>query len=305
MQIYLPIAEVSVNIFLLLGIGGVVGFVSGMFGVGRGFLITPLLIFAGIPPAVAVATGANEIVATSMSGFLTHWRRKSVDFKMGWVLVGSGSLGSAVGILIFTLLKEAGHLDQSISIAYVVFLGVIGSLMAAESFRTIFQRSRGVAPVSRKLHEHSWVHRLPFKMRFQRSRLYISVLAPSALGFGIGMLAGIMGVGGGFIMVPAMIYLLRMPANVVVGTSVFQILFVTAFTTIVQAVTNQTVDVILALVMLAGAVTGTQYGTRLGLKLPPDLLRGLLAVLVLAVALRLAWNLVLPPADLFSLAGQE
>ncbi len=301
MQIYLPIAEMSVNIFLLLGLGGAVGFLSGMFGVGGGFLMTPLLIFAGVPPAVAVGTEANQIVASSVSGVLAHWQRRSVDFKMGGVLVAGGMLGAAVGVYIFRVLRELGQVDLLISLCYVVFLGIIGSFMLVESVRAI-QRARTGAPARRrKPGQHTWVHGLPFRMRFPRSKLYISCIPPIVLGFFVGLLAAIMGVGGGFIMVPAMIYLLRMPTNVVIGTSLFQIIFVTSVTTILHAVTNQTVDFLLALLLLIGGVTGAQFGVRAGQKLKAEELRALLALLVLGVCLRLLLDLVVEPGDLFSL----
>ncbi len=300
MQIYLPIAEMSVDVFLLLGLGGAVGFLSGLFGVGGGFLMTPLLIFIGIPPAVAVGTEANQIVASSVSGALAHWRRGNVDIKMGLVLLSGGVLGSFVGVALFTFLRGIGQIDLVISLAYVAFLGTVGLLMLWESLRTILRRTRGGAE-RRKLHQHLWVHGLPFKMRFRRSKLYISALLPIAIGFLAGLLAAIMGVGGGFLMVPAMIYLLGMPTIVVIGTSLFQIVFVTANVTFLQAVNNQTVDVVLALLLLAGAVIGAQIGSRVGTKLQGEHLRGLLAVMVLAVCGKLLWDLTATPSDLFSL----
>ena len=232
MQIYLPIAEVSVNAFLLLGLGGMVGVLSGMFGVGGGFLMTPLLFFIGIPPAVAVATEANQIVASSFSGVLAHLRRKSVDFRMGSVLLAGGLVGSALGVQIFNALKAAGQVDLLVRLSYVVFLGIIGSLMFIESWRAIRNTRSGKVPVRKK---HSWIHNLPFKMKFRTSGLYISVIPPLLVGLLVGILAAIMGVGGGFVMVPAMIYLLGMPTKVVVGTSLFQIIFVTAFTNLLDA----------------------------------------------------------------------
>ncbi|HEY5598744.1 MAG TPA: sulfite exporter TauE/SafE family protein, partial [Kiloniellales bacterium] len=251
MQIYLPIAEMSVNIFLLLGMGGGVGFLSGLFGVGGGFLMTPLLIFIGVPPAVAVGTEANQIVASSVSGVLAHWRRGNVDFKMGFVLLLGGFAGSTLGVGLFSFLRELGQIDLVISLSYVVFLGIIGGLMFLESLRAM-RRRKAAAGQRRKLHQHIWIHGLPLKMRFRRSKLYISALMPLAIGFLVGVLSAIMGVGGGFIMVPAMIYLLGMPTSVVVGTSLFQIIFVTANVTFLQAYANQTVDVVLALLLLTG-----------------------------------------------------
>jgi len=300
MQIYLPIAEMSVSVFLLLGMGAGVGFLSGLFGVGGGFLTTPLLIFIGVPPAIAVGTGANQIVAASVSGALAHWRRGNVDLKMGMVLLAGGIVGSGAGVWLFAYLRRIGQIDATISLSYVVFLGIVGGLMLVEALRANLRRQRP-GGARRKLHQHYWVHGLPFKMRFQRSKLYISALLPLAIGFLVGMLAAIMGVGGGFIMVPAMIYLLGMPTMVVVGTSIFQIIFVTANVTFLQATANQTVDVVLALLLLAGAVVGAQLGTRVGARLRGDQLRGLLAVMVLAVSAKLVLDLILEPGELYSL----
>ena len=300
MQIYLPIAELSLNVFLLLGLGGAVGFLSGLFGVGGGFLMTPLLIFIGVPPAVAVATEANQIVASSVSGALAHWRRGNVDFKMGMVLLVGGFIGSTLGVWLFSILRGAGQIDLVISLSYVVFLGIIGFLMLFESLRAMQRRRK---PTGRrvKLHQHNWLHGLPFKMRFRKSKLYISAVLPLAVGIFVGVLAAIMGVGGGFIMVPAMIYLLGMPTSVVVGTSLFQIIFVTANVTFLQAWQNQTVDVVLALLLLTGGVIGAQFGSRAGARLHGEQLRSLLALLVLAVCGKLAYDLVATPADIYSL----
>ena len=300
MQIYLPIAEMSANIFLLLGMGGGVGILSGIFGVGGGFLMTPLLIFIGVPPAVAVATEANQIVASSVSGVLAHWRRGNVDFKMGIVLLIGGILGSTFGVWLFSVLRQLGQIDLVISLSYVVFLGVIGVLMAIESTRAMLPATRGGGG-RRKLHQHYWVHGLPLKMRFRRSKLYISALLPLGIGVIVGILAAIMGVGGGFIMVPAMIYLLGMPTSVVVGTSLFQIIFVTANVTFLQAVNNATVDVLLALLLLTGGVIGAQFGTRLGSRLRGEQLRGLLALIVLAVCGKILYDLIGTPVDQFSI----
>ena len=262
MQIYLPIAEVSVNAFLLLGLGGIVGVLSGMFGVGGGFLMTPLLFFIGIPPAVAVATEANQIVASSFSGVLAHLRRQTVDLKMGTVLLVGGLVGAALGVQLFNALKAAGQVDLLVKLCYVVFLGIIGSLMFVESLRAIRRaKIQGRATLRKK---HNWIHALPFKMKFRTSGLYISVIPPIVVGLFVGVLAAIMGVGGGFIMVPAMIYLLGMPTKVVIGTSLFQIIFVTGFTTLMHATTNFTVDMLLAVLLLVGGVIGAQIGTRIG-----------------------------------------
>lgn len=301
MQIYLPIAEMPVSILLILGMGAAVGFLSGMFGVGGGFLMTPFLIFAGIPADVAVATELTHIVASSVSGTLAQWRRRAVDFKMGGVLIAGGVLGSAAGMVIFAVLRQAGQVDILISVAYVVFLGAIGGLMLYESVNALRAAARGAPIEGRGRAQHLWMHGLPFKMRFRQSKLYMSVLPPLALGFFVGVLAAIMGVGGGFIMVPAMIYLLRMPTSVIVGTSMFQILVISSFTTVVHAVQNQTVDAVLALLLIVGGVIGVQFGIRLGARLRGEQLRALLALLVLAVAVRLLFDLVVPPSDPYSL----
>jgi uncharacterized membrane protein YfcA len=298
MQLYLPIAEVSVNAFLLLGLGGIVGFLSGMFGVGGGFLITPLLFFIGVPPAVAVATGANQVVASSVSGVLAQMRRKAVDFRMGTVLLVGGMAGSAVGIAVFQWMTRLGQVDLFVQLSYVLFLGLIGAMMLQESLRAWFRSQQG-GPV-RRSHVHTWVHGLPLKMKFRASGLYISVLPPLAVGALVGFLAAIMGVGGGFVMVPAMIYLLGMPTKVVVGTSLFQIIFVTAFTTLMHAVTSQTVDILLALLLIIGGVIGAQIGTTIGVRLKAEQLRILLALLVLAVAIKIALDLLIRPAELYS-----
>ncbi len=299
MPVYLPIAEISVNLFLIVGMGGAVGLLSGMFGVGGGFLMTPLLILTGIPPAVAVATGANQLVAASVSGVLAHWRRGNVDIKMGIVLLIGGVAGSSLGTWIFALLKSAGQIDLMISLSYVIFLGIIGGLMLFESLGALL-RSRKGTQKRKKLHQHYWIHGLPFKMRFRKSKLYISALMPLGLGFFVGILSAIMGVGGGFVMVPAMIYLLGMPTSVVIGTSLFQIIFVTANVTFLQSIATQTVDVMLALLLMSSAVVGAQFGTRIGAKMKGEQLRSLLALLVLIVCLKLATDLVLTPEDLYS-----
>lgn len=302
MTIYLPIAELSVNIFIILGMGAAVGFLSGMFGVGGGFLITPLLIFYNIPPVVAVATGANQVVASSVSGAITHFRRGTLDMKLGSVLLMGGLAGATVGVWIFSWLRSLGQLDLFISLLYVVFLGTIGSLMLMESLNAMRRAARNEPATLKRPGQHNWVHRLPFKMRFKKSKIYLSVIPLIALGFSIGILTSIMGVGGGFIMVPAMIYLLRIPTNVVVGTSLFQIIFVTAYTTIVQAATNYSVDIVLAFILMIAGVIGAQYGVRVGQRLRGEHLRALLGLLVFAVGVRLAIELVATPADIYSVA---
>ncbi|HCL64891.1 MAG TPA: permease [Rhizobium sp.] len=303
MTIYLPIAELSVNIFIILGMGAAVGFLSGMFGVGGGFLITPLLIFYNIPPVVAVATGANQVVASSVSGAITHFRRGTLDMKLGVVLLVGGLFGATAGIYVFSWLRRLGQLDLFISLLYVIFLGTIGTLMLMESLNAMRRAARNEPVSLRRPGQHNWVHRLPFKMRFKKSKIYLSVLPVIAIGFAIGVLTSIMGVGGGFIMVPAMIYLLRIPTSVVVGTSLFQIIFVTAYTTIVQAATNYSVDIVLAFLLMIAGVIGAQYGVRAGQRLRGEQLRALLGLLVLAVGIRLAVELVVTPEDIYSVAS--
>ncbi|WBU59070.1 sulfite exporter TauE/SafE family protein [Paracoccus albus] len=298
MQIYLPIAEVAVNAFTLVGLGGIVGLMSGMFGVGGGFLITPLLFFIGIPPAIAVATGANQVVASSVSGVLGHVKRRTVDFRMGTVLLIGGLIGSALGVLVFNLLTRLGQVELVVQISYVIMLGFVGSMMLIESLRAL-RRTRSGKRTARR--HHGWIHALPFKVKFRSSGLYLSVLPPLAVGLLVGVLSAMMGVGGGFIMVPAMIYLLGMPTKVVIGTSLFQITFVTAFTTLMHAVSYNTVDVMLAVLLIVGGVIGAQLGTQLGARLRAEQLRILLALVVLAVCAKLAMDLFLRPDNLFSL----
>lgn len=297
MQIYLPIAEMSVNIFLILGMGGGIGFLSGLFGVGGGFLMTPLLIFIGIPPAVAVATEANQIVASSVSGVLAHWKRGNVDIKMGVLLLIGGVIGSTFGVWLFTFLKSLGQIDLVIKLSYVIFLGIIGFLMLIESINSM---RASKSKIRKKAHTHNWLHGLPFKMRFRKSRLYISAILPITIGVFVGILSAIMGVGGGFVMVPAMIYLLGMPTAVVVGTSLFQIIFVTANVTILQSVSNYSVDIVLALLLLVGGVIGAQFGARFGGRMQGEQLRGLLALIVISVCLKLTYDLIVTPLDPFS-----
>ena len=302
MQIYLPIAEVSVNIFLLLGIGGGVGLLSGIFGVGGGFLITPLLLFIGIPPGVAVATGANQVVAASVSGLLVHIRRRTVDFRMGTVMLIGGFAGSNIGIYVFELMKKAGQTELFVQFSYVFFMGAIGTMMFQESFRAIRRaRSGAPPPTSRSRSRHGWAQRGPFKVKFRTSGLYISVLPPLGIGLMVGFLSATMGVGGGFILVPAMIYLLGMNTRVVVGTSLFQIIFVTAYSVMAHAITNQSVDMALAVLLIVGGVVGAQIGTVIGFRLKAEQLRILLAILVLAVSVKIGLDLVLTPSDLYSI----
>jgi uncharacterized membrane protein YfcA len=303
MELYLPVAELSVNWAMILGMGAAVGFLSGMFGVGGGFLMTPLLVFYGIPPGIAVATQASHITASSLSGALAQWRRQGVDAKMGLMLLLGGLAGSAMGVYIFRVLQRLGQIEFVVTASYVVLLGSIGGLMLNESIRTIRNARTGETAAPMKTGQHSWIHGLPFKIRFRRSKLYISVIPPVVLGFLVGILTAIMGVGGGFIMVPAMIYLLRMPTNVVIGTSQFQILFVTAATTILHATSDQTVDIVLAFLLVIGGVVGVQLGVRVGSRMPGEQLRALLAVLVVGVALRLLIGLVTTPGDIYSIVA--
>ena len=298
MDIYLPIAEVSLDIFVLLILGAGVGFLSGVFGVGGGFLLTPLLILIGVPPAVAVASSANQLVGASVSGVLAHWRRGHVDFKMGFTLLMGGLAGSFLGIYLFTLFARLGQIELVISLCYVVLLGVLGFMMGIESVRAMLRQRRPGAS-RRKLHRHTWLHGLPLKTRFRKSQLYISALLPVGLGFMVGVLSAVMGIGGGFIMVPAMIYTLGMPTAVVPGTSLLQIIFVAANVTFLQAYTNRTVDAVLAMVLLVGGVIGAQLGTRFGTRLRGEQLRFLLALLVLAVGAKLAHDLTIRPTSLF------
>jgi hypothetical protein len=299
MDIYLPIAALSVDVFVLLGLGGAVGFLSGVFGVGGGFLLTPFLIFIGIPPAVAVASSANQLVGASVSGVIAHWRRGNVDFHMGLVLLIGGFAGSAFGVWLFGLLRRLGQVELTVSVSYVALLGTLGGLMLIESTRAILRRRRPGAG-RRRLHQHMWIHGLPLKMRFRRSKLYISAIVPVGLGFLVGVLSAIMGIGGGFVMVPAMIYMLGMPTAMVPGTSLLQIIFVAANVTVLQAAGNGTVDAVLALTLLVGGVLGAQLGSRFGSRLRGEQLRALLAIMVLAVAVKLARDLGVRPEDLYS-----
>jgi uncharacterized protein len=300
MEIYLPIAEMSVPWILLIGLGAGVGFLSGMFGVGGGFLLTPLLVFTGIPSTVAVATTLSHVNASSISGALAQWRKRAIDFRMAGVMLAGGLVGTATGVWLFALMKRQGQMDLIVSLTYVVLLGAIGGLMLNESLATLRAQAAG-KPLSVKPVNHVWIHGLPFKMRFRQSRLYISVIPPVVIGFFVGMLSAIMGIGGGFIVVPAMIYLLRMPTSMVMGTSLTQIIGITAVTTLLQATSNYAVDIVLALFLIIGGVVGAQFGVIVGARLRGEQLRLLLAVLVLAVCLRLLWGLVAHPADVYSL----
>ena len=300
MQVYLPIAEMSVDALLLLGIGFGVGWLSGMFGVGGGFLLTPILILIGIPAPVAVASGANQTLGASVSGLIAQWRRGNVDFKMGGVLLVGGVLGSFLGVQLFAWLRRQGQVDLAVAVFYVVVLGSVGALMVRESVRAILRRRRRGGH-RQKLHAHFWMHGLPFKQRFRKSRLYISVIPPAMVGFGIGVLSAVMGVGGGFMLVPAMIYLLGMPTSVVIGTSLFQVVFVAANVTLLQAITTGSVDIVLTLLLLIGGVAGAQFGAAMGTRLRGEETRFLLGLMVLAVAASLLWGLVQTPDSPFAI----
>jgi uncharacterized membrane protein YfcA len=301
LDLYLPIAEVSVNAPLLVALGAAVGFISGLFGIGGGFLMTPVLVFLGIPPVVAVASEANHVAASSTSSVISYTRRKAVDFRMGGVLASGGAVGALLGVEVFRWLRLLGQADLVVSLSYLVFLGVIGGLMLWESLGTILRQRRGEAPKPRRDRRPPWLYGLPLKMRFPRSRLYISVIPPVALGVFVGVLSAIMGVGGGFILVPAMVYVLRMPASVVVGTSLFQIIITTSLTSVLQAGRNQTVDIVLATLLLIGGVLGAQVGARASSRFRAEELRALLAIIVLVVGLRMGLGLFVAPEEPFVL----
>lgn len=300
MQIYLPIAEMSLNGLLLLGIGLAIGFLSGMFGIGGGFIMTPLLMFLGVPPGIAVGTGASQVMAASVSSALGHWQRGNIDLQMGYLLIGGGVAGALSGVKILYFLNQVGQLDFFVSLTYVLLLGVIGGLMLIESLRALQAKPAKTGGSARRGGQHTWIQRMPLKRRFPDSKLYISTIPPVAIGGFVGWLTAIMGVGGGFVMVPAMIYLLRMPTRMVIGTSAFQIVVVTAFTTVLQSVQNHSVDVALALPLILGGVVGAQYGVGFAERLKAEQLRAGLALLVLAVAVRIAIGLVVPPSDVFT-----
>jgi uncharacterized membrane protein YfcA len=300
MDVYLPIAELSLNVFALLGLGAGVGIVTGVFGLGGGFLLTPMLIFIGVPASVAVASSSNQLVGASLSGVIGYWRRGAVHFKMGIIKMPGGLAGSALGVLLFGLLQRLGQIELAISLLYVAVLATLGALMIIESTRALLRQRRPGA-ARRKLHQHNWMHGLPLKTRFRRSKLYISALLPASLGVVVGMFSGILGIGGGFMLVPAMIYILGMPTAVVAGTSLFQIILVAANVTFLQAYSNHTVDVVLAVLLLIGGVIGAQIGARFGTRLRGEQLRFLLALLLLAVAAKLTFDLTLRPASLFVL----
>lgn len=305
MELYLPIAELPVNIFVILAMGGTVGFLSGIFGVGGGFLLTPLLIFYGISPAVAVASVTAQITASSTTGALAYLRSGQLDLKLGTLLFSAGIVGSIVGVEVFALLRALGQLDLIISISYVTFLGAIGTLMVMESLRAIMRSKKGGQTAFRKPGQHNWIHGLPFKMRFKKSKLYVSILPVIFLGSTIGFLGTVLGIGGGFIMVPALIYLLRVPTSVVIGTSLYQIVATMAVATVLHATTNQTVDVVLALILMVGGTIGAQFGAQIGQKLKAEQLRALLGILVLMVGVRFAVDLIIEPDEPYSIEVVE
>lgn len=303
MLIHLPIAEISVNMFIIFGMGGAVGFLSGLLGVGGGFLLTPLLIFSGIPPVVAVATVTTQVVASSTSAALSYFRRDMIDMKLAGVLTVAGIGGTALGVAIFDQLRRLGQLDLIVSLTYVVFLGAVGGMMLWESVRAILNARAGRPAPLRRPGQHTWVHGLPFKMRFKRSRLYVSAIPIVVLGISIGMLGALLGIGGGFLIVPALIYILRVPTNIVIGTSLVQIVGTMAVAVILHAVASQSVDAALALILMVGGVIGAQFGARIGQNIRGDQLRALLAILVIAVALRFLVGLVVTPEERFSLTA--
>jgi uncharacterized membrane protein YfcA len=300
-QIYLPIAGLTVNIFVILAIGIAVGFISGMFGIGGGFLMTPLLIFLGIPPAVAVASVTGHIAASSMSGAISYWRRKAIDIALVFMLLAGGIIGTAFGVWLFTLLRAIGQLDITIGVSYVLLLGIVGVLMVIESVRAIMRVRQGKPVELRRPGSHMWIHGLPFKLRFKRSRIYVSAIPVWGIGFIIGFVGAIMGIGGGFLLVPMLIYLLRVPTGTVIGTSMVLTLVTMASATVMHSATNHLVDALLALILMVGGVTGAQFGARAGQKMRSERLRLLLGLLVLAVGIRFAFDLVLKPENLYSI----
>jgi len=289
MEIYLPIAEVSINIFIILFLSFIVGFLSGLFGVGGGFLMTPFLIFLGIPPVYAVANEANNILASSTSGSLTHWFKNTLDYKMGFMIVLGGIVGTIIGIFTFSYFKEIGKIDLIISLAYMYVLATIGTLMLIEGVAAI-DRARKKIFLKKKLHSHYWIHGLPFRMRFNKSKLYESALAPIVLGLIVGFIASIMGVGGAFLLVPALIYIIGMPTKLVPGTSLFVTIFVTAFVTILHAFNYQTIDIILVIILISGSIIGIQIGIKVGEYLEASELKTLMAILFLSVGVAVAYN---------------
>jgi uncharacterized protein len=305
LQVYLPIAELPVSIFLILGMSAAVGFISGLFGVGGGFLMTPLLVFLGIPPSVAVATGAAQIAASSMTGVLSYWRRKALDVKLGAVLVIGGLIGTIFGVLFFNAMRRAGYFELVLVLSYITLLGSVGGLMLVESLKATFLPKRVRVQKPTKAQGRWWFETLPFPMKFERSQLVISIIPVGALGVFIGFAGAVLGIGGGFMVVPALIYFFRVPTAMVVGTSLFQILFTMMAATVLHAVTNQSVDIVLALILIVGSVIGAQFGARAGQNLKGEHFRLLLAILVFGVAVRFAFEVGIKPAELFSIEQME
>ena len=301
MQLFLPIADIPVNIFLILAMGAAVGFVSGMFGIGGGFLMTPLLIFIGISPGVAVASVSSHIAASSFSGALSYWRRRAIDPALAAVLLGGGIIGTVAGVWLFTLLRKVGQLDLMIALSYVVLLSSVGGLMFWEGARAILRARRGDIPPTRRARAQGWILGLPMKMRFKRSKIYLSVIPVAGVGLIIGFLGAIMGIGGGFLLVPVMIYVLRIPTATVIGTSMVLTLVTMIVATVLHATTNHLVDAVLALVLMVGGVVGAQFGARAGQKIRSEHLRLLLGLLILSVGIRFAVELVIRPDELYSI----
>jgi len=302
-SIYLPIAELPVNLFLILSLGIAVGFISGMFGVGGGFLMTPLLILVGIPPATAVASVPSHMAAASLSGAMSYWRKRLVDVGLGLVLLSGGILGTAFGVWFFAFLLRAGQLDLVVGLFYVILLGVVGGIMLVESVRAMMRAHHGSPPIVRRPGTHAWFHGLPLKLRFRQSRIYVSAIPVTLIGFGIGFFGAIMGVGGGFLLIPALIYLMRVPTTVSVATSLFLTLCTMLIATVLHAVENHTVDIVLALILMIGGVIGAQFGARAGQAIRAEQLRLLLGLLVVGVAIRVAVDLVAHPEELFSVVA--
>ena len=305
MQIYLPIADLPVNIFLILAMGLAVGFISGMFGIGGGFLMTPLLIFLGISPAVAVASVTGHIAASSCSGAISYWRRRAIDLALAFMLLAGGILGTAFGVWLFTFLRGIGQLDITIGISYVLLLTAVGALMVSESVRSIIRTRQGKPVELRRPGSHAWFHGLPFKVRFKRSRIYVSAIPVCAIGFTIGFVGAVMGIGGWFLLVPMLIYFLRVPTATVIGTSMVLTLVTMASATVMHAATNHLVDALLAAILMVGGVIGAQFGARAGQKISGERLRLGLGLLVLAVGIRFAMQLVLMPDDVYTLRTLE
>jgi uncharacterized membrane protein YfcA len=299
-SIYLPIAELPVSLLIILGLGVAVGFISGMFGVGGGFLMTPLLILVGIPPAIAVATVPSHMAAASLSGAMSYWNRRLVDFGLGLILLCGGVIGTAAGVWVFSILLRFGQLDLVVGLAYVILLGIVGGIMLVESARAIVRAHKGEAPIVRRPGTHAWFHGLPLKLRFRQSRIYVSAIPLAVIGFGIGFFGAIMGIGGGFLLIPALIYLMRVPTTVSVGTSLFITLCTMLVATVLHAMENRTVDIVLALVLMIGGVMGAQFGARAGQAIRAEQLRLMLALLVVGVAVRVAIDLVAIPDELFT-----